>query len=60
MVLISNTPYCIASTGGLIPSAQTIVLNMNLTPEGLRTTRAVLFGEIEAEGVWPLSNYHPF
>jgi beta-N-acetylhexosaminidase len=60
VVLISNTPYCIGGQGGLIPSAPTILLNMNLTPEGLRTTKSVLFGEIQAEGVWPLSNYNPF
>jgi len=60
VVLISNTPYCIGGKGGLIPSAGTIVLNMNLTPEGLRTTKSVLCGEIKAEGVWPLSNYNPF
>lgn len=60
VVLISNTPYCIGGTGGLLPSAKTIILNMNLTPEGLRTTKAVLFGEIEAEGAWPLANYNPF
>jgi beta-glucosidase-like glycosyl hydrolase len=60
VILISNTPYCIGGKGGLIPSAPTILLNMNLTPEGLRTTKSVLFGEIQAEGVWPLSNYNPF
>src|SRR5437667_12482182 len=33
VVLITNTPYCIKETAGLIPSARTSVLNLNLTPE---------------------------
>jgi beta-N-acetylhexosaminidase len=60
VVLITNTPYCIKDNAGLIPSAKTIVLNMNLTPDGMRTTKAVLLGEIKAGGSWPLSNYDPF
>lgn len=60
VILISNTPYCIKEHGGCIPSAKTIVLNLNLTPEGLRTTKKVLFGELEPKGKWPLSNYNPF
>jgi beta-N-acetylhexosaminidase len=60
VVLITNTPYCIKEIAGLIPSAKSIVLNMNLTPEGLRTTRAVLFGKMKPQGSWPLSNYDPF
>lgn len=60
IVLITNTPYCIKGTGGLIPEAKTIILNMNLTPEGYRTTREVLFGRMTPEGSWPLSNYNPF
>jgi len=60
VLLITNTPYCINETGGLIPDAGTVVLNMNLTPEGLRTTRDVIFGQLEAKGVWPLANYRPF
>ena len=59
VVLISNEAYCIKETGGLIPSAKTVVLNMNLTPHGLDMTRRVLFGEIEAQGKWPLKNYDP-
>lgn len=58
VVLITNEPYCIG-TGGLIPSAKTVVLNMNLTPTGLDMTRRVLFGETEPQGQWPLTNYDP-
>lgn len=60
VVLITNTPYCIKEVAGLIPSAKTVILNLNLTPEGLRTTKAVLLGRIEPQGSWPLSNYNPF
>ena len=60
MVLITNTPYCIKEIGGLIPAAKTVVLNLNLTPEGLRTTKALLFGKLKPQGSWPLSNYDPF
>ncbi|HZP59501.1 MAG TPA: glycoside hydrolase family 3 N-terminal domain-containing protein [Opitutaceae bacterium] len=60
VLLITNTPYCIKESAGLIPSAKTAVLNMNLTPEGLRTAKAVLFGQLQPEGSWPLSNYDPF
>ena len=59
VVLITNTPYCIKDIAGLIPQAPTIVLNMNLTPEGLRTTREVLLGRLEPRGTWPLSNHDP-
>lgn len=60
VVLISNTPYCIGGNGGLIPEAPTCVLNMNLTPEGYRTLKAVLFGKLEPQAQWPLKNYDPF
>jgi beta-N-acetylhexosaminidase len=60
VVLITNSPYCIKGSAGLISSAGTIVLNMNLTPEGLRTTKEVLFGRMEPKGTWPLANYDPF
>ncbi len=59
VVLITNEPYCIKENGGMIPSAKTIVLNMNLTPHGLDMTRRVLFGEIKPQGKWPLTNYDP-
>jgi len=59
VLLITNTPYCIGSIAGLIPEAKSVVLNMNLTPEGMRTTREVLHGRLQAKGVWPLSNYDP-
>ncbi len=60
VLLITNTPYLIKETGGLLPSAKTIILNMNLTPEGLRATRDLLFGRLEPLGKWPLANYNPF
>ncbi|MBD3240147.1 MAG: hypothetical protein GF331_06140 [Chitinivibrionales bacterium] len=59
VVLITNTPYCIKGLGGMIPEAPTIVLNMNLTPEGLRAVRDVLFGRLQPRGTWPLRNYDP-
>lgn len=59
VVLITNTPYCIKGSGGLIPDAPTIVLNLNLTPAGYRAVREVLFGRLQPQGVWPLSNYNP-
>jgi beta-N-acetylhexosaminidase len=60
VLLITNTPYTIKESGGLLKNAPTIVLNLNLTPEGLRATRDLLFGRIEAQGRWPLSSYNPF
>jgi len=60
VALITNTPYSIKEIGGLIPAARTVLLNLNLTPEGLRTARAVLFGLLKPQGSWPLSNYDPF
>jgi beta-N-acetylhexosaminidase len=59
VLLITNTPYCIKEIAGMIPEAPSVVLNLNLTPEGLRTTREVLFGRLTAKGVWPLSNHDP-
>ncbi len=60
VVLITNTPYCIEGIGGMIPEAPTIILNMNLTPEGYRITRDVLLNRVQPEGSWPLANYNPF
>lgn len=59
VLLITNTPYQIKESGGLIPNAPSIVLNMNLTPEGLRAVRDVLVGKLEPQGKWPLRNYDP-
>jgi beta-N-acetylhexosaminidase len=59
VLLITNTPYCIKEIAGLIPQAKSVVLNLNLTPEGMRTTREVLFGRLAPKGSWPLSNYDP-
>ena len=60
VLLITNTPYCIKDYGGLITDAQSIVLNMNLTPEGLRTTKRILLGKLTGRANWPLKNYDPF
>ena len=59
VVLLTNTPYFIEEVGGLIPSGKTIVLNMNLTPEGFRVCRDVLMGTMVPEGEWPLTTYNP-
>jgi beta-N-acetylhexosaminidase len=59
VLLITNTPYCIKEIAGMIPEAPSIVLNLNLTPEGMRTTREVLFGRLAPKGKWPLSNHDP-
>ena len=60
VLLITNTPYHIKASGGMITEAMRIILNLNLSPEGLRTTRDVLFGRVEPQGRWPLSTYNPF
>ncbi|MDZ7792401.1 MAG: hypothetical protein U5P10_01545 [Spirochaetia bacterium] len=60
VLLITNTPYQIKDSGGMIPDAPSIILNMNLSPEGLRTTRDVLCGRVVPQGRWPLSTYNPF
>jgi beta-N-acetylhexosaminidase len=60
LLLITNTPYCIKESGGLLTAAPSSLLNMNLTPEGLRTAVEVLFGRLEPRGRWPLANYDPF
>ncbi len=59
VLLITNTPYCINGIAGLIPEAKSIVLNLNLTPDGMRTAREVLHGRLQPKGSWPLSNYNP-
>jgi len=60
VMLITNTPYCIGGKGGLIPEAPTAILNMNLTPAGYRTLKAVLYGQLQPQARWPLKNYDPF
>lgn len=60
VLLITNTPYCIKDVGGLLPGAKSAILNMNLTPQGLKTTIDILFKRITPKGKWPLSNYNPF
>jgi len=59
VVLLTNTPYCIKESGGMILDAKTIVLDLNLTPEGLKTAAKVMKGQLEPQGKWPLSNFDP-
>ncbi len=59
VVLITNTPYSIQGLGGMIPEAPSIVLDMNLSPQGLRMLRDVLLGTRNPKGSWPISNYNP-
>jgi hypothetical protein len=60
VVLVTNDPYCARGIGGAIPSAPTLLLSMNLSPQGLRMVRDVLFGRETPLGRWPLVNHDPF
>lgn len=60
VLLVTNDPYCAKGIGGAIPSAPTLLLSMNLSPQGLRMVRDVLFGRETPLGRWPLVNYDPF
>ena len=60
VLLVTNDPYCAKGIGGAIPSAPTLLLSMNLSPQGLRMVRDVLFGRETPQGCWPLVNYDPF
>jgi hypothetical protein len=60
VILITNTPYTINGKGGLLTGADTVIINMNLTPEGRRVTRDILTGSLKPKGQWPLKNYNPF
>lgn len=57
VLLIANTPYTLKETGGLLPDAPTIILNMNMTPQGFAATRDLLLGRLEPKGDWPLEHY---
>jgi len=59
-ILVTNTAYTVRENGGLLPEADVVIVNLNLTPEGLRVTRDLLVGRAHARGVWPLSAYDPF
>ena len=54
VILVTNTPYQIGKHGGMLKDADTVLLNMNLTPEGLRMSRDVLLGLEVPLGKWPL------
>jgi beta-N-acetylhexosaminidase len=58
-ILVTNTPYTICGRGGLLTDASAILLNLNVTPEGLRVTRDIIMGTSTPRGRWPLSAYHP-
>jgi beta-N-acetylhexosaminidase len=60
VVLVTNDPYCAKGLGGALPAAPTLLLSMNLSPQGLRMVRDVLFGRETPQGTWPLANYDPF
>jgi len=59
VLIITNTPYCIKECGGLLTDAKSIILNMNLNPQGLKTCAEVLLGKTKPQGRWPISNYDP-
>jgi beta-N-acetylhexosaminidase len=59
VLLVTNTPYTIQGRGGLLAAAPSVLLVMNLTPDGLRAAVGVLMGRIGPEGTWPLKHYRP-
>ncbi|HJC25271.1 MAG TPA: HAD hydrolase-like protein [Candidatus Eisenbergiella merdavium] len=51
IILVTNTPYEELS----IPSnAQNVLLTFATSPENIKASAAVLFGQMKPEGVWPL------
>lgn len=58
-ILVTNTPYTPYGLGGLLPEADGILLNMNLSPAGLRLTRDILLGSSRAGGAWPPVGFDP-
>ena len=56
VVIVTNTPYEQVS----IPAnARSVLLTFATTPENIKATAAILFGEMKAEGVWPLRYTKP-
>ena len=51
IIIVSNTPYEQLSIPG---NAGNVLLTFATSPENIRAVAAVLFGEMEPEGVWPL------
>ena len=51
IIIVSNTPYEQLSIPG---NAGNVLLTFATSPENIRAAAAVLFGEMEPEGVWPL------
>lgn len=51
IIIVTNTPYEQVS----IPSnARSVLLTFATTPENIKATAAILFGNMKPEGVWPL------
>ena len=56
VVIVTNTPYEQVS----IPeNARSVLLTFATTPENIKATAAILFGKMNAEGVWPLRYTKP-
>jgi beta-N-acetylhexosaminidase len=60
VLLITNTPYTIKEYGGMLCDAPSVLLSMNLTPQGLEMIRDILLGREIPTGQWPITNYNPF
>ena len=56
VIIVTNTPYEEIS----IPAnARNVLVTFATSPENIKASAAVLFGRMEPEGVWPLSNIRP-
>jgi hypothetical protein len=51
VVVIANTPY----RNSIPPDADTVVVSFATSPHNMEATAGVLFGEIHAEGEWPVA-----
>jgi beta-glucosidase-like glycosyl hydrolase len=55
VVVVSNTPY----PNSIPEKADTVVVTFATTPDNMEATAGVLFGEINAEGEWPVRYPNP-
>lgn len=56
IIIVTNTPYEQVS----IPAnARNVLLTFATSPENIKASAAVLFGEMQPEGVWPLTFMRP-
>jgi beta-N-acetylhexosaminidase len=56
IIIVTNTPYEQVS----IPAnAKSVLLTFATTPENIKATAAILFGNMKPEGVWPLKYTQP-